>query len=159
MLWWHAMALLPTATAAAPLAYGAPADSGGGAPCRRIGRIGDRQHSAAVGGLIGKHHHFPQKTLREALAQCRSREQVLERDPIQFGKASRFVSELAGRKVGKLPKLGLRAPPSLLGRLAGEHSKTILMVTHDPLAAERARVVLHLEKGVLVDTVTAGRAR
>ena len=47
----------------------------------------------------------------------------------------------------------------LLGRLAGEHGKTILMVTHDPLAAERARVVLHLEKGVLVDTVTAGRAR
>jgi ABC-type lipoprotein export system ATPase subunit len=33
------------------------------------------------------------------------------------------------------------------------------MVTHDPRAAERARVVLHLEKGVLVDTMTAGRAR
>ena len=47
----------------------------------------------------------------------------------------------------------------LLERLVGEHGKTALMVTHDPLAAERARLVLHLEKGVLVDTVTAGRAR
>src|SRR6266480_852261 len=48
---------------------------------------------------------------------------------------------------------------SLLQRLVTEHGKTVLMVTHDPLAAERARVVLHLEKGVLVDTVTAGRSR
>jgi hypothetical protein len=40
-----------------------------------------------------------------------------------------------------------------------EFCKTVLMVTPEPLAAERARVVLHLEKGVLVDTVTAGRAR
>ena len=47
----------------------------------------------------------------------------------------------------------------LVDRLVTEHGKTVLMVTHDPLAAERARVVLHLEKGVLVDTVTAGRAR
>jgi len=28
---------------------------------------------------------------------------------------------------------------------------------HDPLAAERARIVLHLEKGVLVESVAAGR--
>jgi ABC-type lipoprotein export system ATPase subunit len=35
----------------------------------------------------------------------------------------------------------------------------VLMVTHDPLAAERARLVLHLEKGVLVESVTAGQAR
>jgi putative ABC transport system ATP-binding protein len=39
----------------------------------------------------------------------------------------------------------------LLTRLAREHGKTILMVTHDPRAAERADVVLHLEKGVLVE--------
>ena len=30
-----------------------------------------------------------------------------------------------------------------------EHGKTILMVTHDPKAAERARSLLHLDKGVL----------
>src|ERR1700722_13975962 len=39
----------------------------------------------------------------------------------------------------------------LLTRLSKEHSKTILMVTHDPMAAERAQATLHLNKGVLVE--------
>ncbi|MEO8485146.1 MAG: ABC transporter ATP-binding protein [Betaproteobacteria bacterium] len=39
----------------------------------------------------------------------------------------------------------------LLGRLNEELGKTILMVTHDPKAAERAHRVVHLEKGVLAD--------
>jgi putative ABC transport system ATP-binding protein len=38
----------------------------------------------------------------------------------------------------------------LLGALNREHGKTVIMVTHDPHAAERAGRVLHLEKGVLV---------
>ncbi len=43
----------------------------------------------------------------------------------------------------------------LLTRLSKEYSKTILMVTHDPAAAERAKAVLHLNKGVLVEGVAA----
>lgn len=39
---------------------------------------------------------------------------------------------------------------ALLGRLHHEFHKTIVMVTHDPHAAERAQVVRRLEKGVLV---------
>jgi putative ABC transport system ATP-binding protein len=39
----------------------------------------------------------------------------------------------------------------LLGRLNREFGKTIMMVTHDPHAAERAQRILQLEKGVLVD--------
>ena len=35
---------------------------------------------------------------------------------------------------------------------------TILMVTHDPLAAERADVVLHLDKGVLVEAAQEAAA-
>ena len=38
---------------------------------------------------------------------------------------------------------------TLLQRLNGEYKKTIVMVTHDPHAAERASRVLHLEKGSL----------
>ena len=38
---------------------------------------------------------------------------------------------------------------TLLQRLNREMGKTILMVTHDPHAAERAHVTVHLEKGVL----------
>ena len=37
----------------------------------------------------------------------------------------------------------------LLERLVRELGKTILMVTHDPRAAERAHATLHLDKGVL----------
>jgi len=40
----------------------------------------------------------------------------------------------------------------LLAQLVREHSKTVLMVTHDPRAAERAHSVLHLDKGVLVES-------
>ena len=39
----------------------------------------------------------------------------------------------------------------LMQRLNEEFGKTIIMVTHDPNAAARARRLLHLEKGVLVD--------
>ncbi|MBI3448947.1 MAG: ABC transporter ATP-binding protein [Acidobacteria bacterium] len=38
---------------------------------------------------------------------------------------------------------------TLLARLNAEHGKTIIMVTHDPHAAERGHTVRHLEKGVL----------
>ena len=41
----------------------------------------------------------------------------------------------------------------LLRALNHEHGKTIIMVTHDPHAAERATEVLHLEKGTLMEAV------
>ena len=44
----------------------------------------------------------------------------------------------------------------LIDRLVREHRKTVLLVTHDPMAAGRAHVVLHLDKGVLVEGQRAG---
>jgi len=41
----------------------------------------------------------------------------------------------------------------LLRILNREHGKTIVMVTHDPRAAECAKRTLHLEKGTLLETV------
>jgi len=41
----------------------------------------------------------------------------------------------------------------LLQTLNREHGKTIVMVTHDPRAAERASRTLHLEKGALMEAV------
>lgn len=41
----------------------------------------------------------------------------------------------------------------LMGMLREHLNKTIIMVTHDPHAAERAQRILHLEKGKLVDDV------
>jgi putative ABC transport system ATP-binding protein len=47
---------------------------------------------------------------------------------------------------------------TLLEQLNREHGKTILMVTHDPLAAQRAHSLLHMDKGLLVsaDKVRVG---
>jgi len=43
----------------------------------------------------------------------------------------------------------------LLQALNREHGKTIVMVTHDPHAADRAKRVLHLEKGTLLEQAAA----
>ena len=43
----------------------------------------------------------------------------------------------------------------LLQTLNRDHGKTIVMVTHDPHAAARAKRTLHLDKGVLVTEVAA----
>lgn len=45
---------------------------------------------------------------------------------------------------------------NLLVRLSEEQGKTILMVTHDPAAAERATATFHLNKGALVTEVVEG---
>ena len=43
----------------------------------------------------------------------------------------------------------------LLQTLNRDHGKTIIMVTHDPRAAEHAQNTLHMDKGKLVEGVTA----
>src|SRR5438093_1097076 len=43
----------------------------------------------------------------------------------------------------------------LIGELNRLHDKTVIMVTHDPLAAERAGRVLHMDKGTLVEAQAA----
>jgi putative ABC transport system ATP-binding protein len=42
---------------------------------------------------------------------------------------------------------------TLLQQLNRDHGKTIIMVTHDPKAAEFARRIVHLDKGTLVDVI------
>jgi putative ABC transport system ATP-binding protein len=44
---------------------------------------------------------------------------------------------------------------TLLQQLNRDHGKTIIMVTHDPKAAEYARHTLHLDKGTLVEAGAA----
>ena len=56
---------------------------------------------------------------------------------------------LADEPTGDLDRKSGEEILGLLDRLNGEFKKTIIMVTHDPHAAERAQRVLHLDKGVL----------
>jgi putative ABC transport system ATP-binding protein len=56
---------------------------------------------------------------------------------------------VADEPTGDLDKRSATEVLSLLEQLNQEFEKTIVMVTHDPKAAERAGVVHHLDKGVL----------
>jgi putative ABC transport system ATP-binding protein len=63
---------------------------------------------------------------------------------------------LADEPTGDLDAKSAGEVLMLLQRLNQEFKKTIVMVTHDPHAAERASHLLHLEKGSLVGTVEVG---
>ena len=58
---------------------------------------------------------------------------------------------LLDEPTGQLDAKSSQEVLTLLGRLNAEFGKTILIVTHDPAAAARAKKVLHLEKGSFVE--------
>ncbi|PYN84843.1 MAG: ABC transporter ATP-binding protein [Candidatus Rokuibacteriota bacterium] len=66
---------------------------------------------------------------------------------------------LCDEPTGDLDRKSADEVLDLLDRLVRDHGKTVLLVTHDPRAAEHARLILHLEKGVLVESVTASPPR
>jgi putative ABC transport system ATP-binding protein len=57
---------------------------------------------------------------------------------------------VADEPTGDLDKNSADAILTLMERLNKEFNKTIVMVTHDPHAAERASIIKHLEKGELI---------
>lgn len=57
---------------------------------------------------------------------------------------------LADEPTGDLDRKSGDEILDLLAALNREHGKTIIMVTHDPHAAERATRTLHMDKGILV---------
>src|SRR6266478_5169912 len=58
---------------------------------------------------------------------------------------------LCDEPTGDLDRKSADEVMALIDELVGKYSKTILMVTHDPVVAARAHTTLHLEKGVLVE--------
>jgi|SRR5665213_638266 len=58
---------------------------------------------------------------------------------------------VADEPTGDLDRATAEEVLGLMERLNRELGKTIVMVTHDPKAAEHAQRIVHLEKGVLVD--------
>jgi len=56
---------------------------------------------------------------------------------------------VADEPTGDLDRVSAREILDLMERLNTESGKTIVMVTHDPRAAEKAHVIKHLEKGIL----------
>jgi putative ABC transport system ATP-binding protein len=58
---------------------------------------------------------------------------------------------VADEPTGDLDRASAEEVLTLMDRLSRESGKTIIMVTHDPKAAERAHIIRRLEKGVLSD--------
>ena len=58
---------------------------------------------------------------------------------------------VADEPTGDLDRVSAGEILGLMSRLNAERGKTIIMVTHDPRAAEKAHIIRHLEKGLLND--------
>jgi putative ABC transport system ATP-binding protein len=93
-----------------------------------------------VVGLADRMDHFPRQ-LSGGQEQRVSIARAIATDPTLI---------VADEPTGDLDAKSAAEILDLLGRLNTEFKKTIVMVTHDPHAAERASRQLHLEKGVLV---------
>lgn len=67
--------------------------------------------------------------------------------------ARAFVTDptilVADEPTGDLDKVSAEDVLGLMARLNSELGKTIIMVTHDPKAAKKARKIVYLEKGVM----------
>jgi putative ABC transport system ATP-binding protein len=91
-------------------------------------------------GLGDRMHHSP-KQLSGGQEQRVAIARAIVTDPVLL---------VADEPTGDLDRNSAEEILTLMERLNKEFQKTILMVTHDPHAAERAKSVKHLEKGDLV---------
>jgi putative ABC transport system ATP-binding protein len=102
---------------------------------------GDRAETAlALVGLSARATHLPHE-LSGGQQQRVAIARALITDPTLI---------VADEPTGDLDRTTAGEILGLLERLNRELDKTIIMVTHDPKAAEKAHRVVHLEKGVLV---------
>ncbi|MDR3639458.1 MAG: ABC transporter ATP-binding protein [Isosphaeraceae bacterium] len=98
-------------------------------------------------GLQGREHHYPRQ-LSGGQEQRVAIARAIVTDPYLL---------VADEPTGDLDRASAGEILELLEQLNREFEKTIVMVTHDPLAAQRAGRLLHLDKGQLVDDVNQER--
>jgi putative ABC transport system ATP-binding protein len=94
---------------------------------------------AAV-GLTDRAHHLPRQ-LSGGQQQRVAIARAIVADP---------VAMFADEPTGNLDRASATLTLELLRRLVQEFGKTIVMVTHDPLAAAAADRVVHLDKGRII---------
>ena len=95
----------------------------------------------SVVGLSDRMHHYPRQ-LSGGQEQRVTIARAIVSDPT-------FL--LCDEPTGDLDRKSADEIMALIEELVGKHSKTVLMVTHDPVVAARANTTLHLEKGLLVE--------
>ena len=97
-------------------------------------------------GLADRVHHYP-KQLSGGQEQRVAIARAIVTDPAIL---------VADEPTGDLDKHSAEEILTLMERLNKEFHKTILIVTHDPHAASKARITRHLEKGDLIPAEGAG---
>jgi putative ABC transport system ATP-binding protein len=113
-----------------------------------LSRRDRKKHVAAaldVVGLSDRARHYPRQ-LSGGQEQRVGIARAIVTDPTLL---------LADEPTGDLDRKSGDEILDLLQALNKEHGKTVVMVTHDPLAASRARRTLHLDKGVLSSETAA----
>ncbi|HET9885697.1 MAG TPA: ABC transporter ATP-binding protein [Candidatus Binatia bacterium] len=108
-------------------------------PLSRKERRSHAETALEVVGLGERMHHFPRQ-LSGGQEQRVAIARAIATDPAIL---------VADEPTGDLDKVSAEEVLELMHRLNRELNKTILMVTHDPRAAERARSVRNLDKGEL----------
>ncbi|UCD62650.1 MAG: ABC transporter ATP-binding protein [Candidatus Zixiibacteriota bacterium] len=93
----------------------------------------------SIVGLADRMKHYPNQ-LSGGQEQRVAIARAVVTDPVLI---------LADEPTGDLDKVSAQEVMDLLSRLNHEFNKTIIMVTHDPRAAEKAHTQRHLDKGVL----------
>jgi putative ABC transport system ATP-binding protein len=110
----------------------------------KLSKAERREHvetALSVVGLADRMNHFPRQ-LSGGQEQRVTIARAIVSDPT-------FL--LCDEPTGDLDRKSADEIMALIEELVAKHSKTVLMVTHDPVVAARANTTLHLEKGLLVE--------
>src|SRR5881296_575989 len=115
-------------------------------PLSKQERRGHAETALEVVGLADRLHHYPRQ-LSGGQEQRVAIARAIVADPTLI---------LLDEPTGQLDAKSSQEVLALLRRLNAEFGKTIVIVTHDAHAAEQAKAVLHLEKGVLIEHAAVG---
>ena len=110
----------------------------------KLSKAERRKHvetALAVVNLADRMHHYPRQ-LSGGQEQRVTIARAIVSDPT-------FL--LCDEPTGDLDRKSADEIMLLIEELVDKYNKTILMVTHDPVVADRAHTTLHLNKGVLVE--------
>lgn len=109
----------------------------------KLSKAERRKHVETALGVVGladRMNHYPRQ-LSGGQEQRVAIARAIVSDPT-------FL--LCDEPTGDLDRKSADEIMGLIQQLVQQYNKTVLMVTHDPLAAQRAHTTLHLEKGALV---------
>jgi putative ABC transport system ATP-binding protein len=109
-------------------------------PLSRAERRRHAEASLRIVGLSDRADHYPRQ-LSGGQEQRVAIARALANDPVLL---------LADEPTGNLDATSAQDVLDLLVQLNDQYGTTVIMVTHDPKAARRAKRLLHLEKGTFV---------